>query len=442
MSFLINEEYKDDVQAIMEHEEAPVINDRYKKAVTAKLVENQMKFLKESSDQANVTGSAINNWEPVLVSMVRRAMPKVMAFDVAGVQPMTGPTGLIFAMRARYTSQTGTEALHNEANSGFSGTGTQAGDTSGFDRGHFQADDGATAADEADPTTSTSAGNAMTRSAGETLGTTSGGAWAEMAFSIEKTSVEAKTRALKAEYSRELQTDLKAIHGMDAEAELGTILSTEITAEIDREFLRTLNISAALGAGDKTVANRFNLAADTDGRWMVDRWKGLAFQIELEANAVAVATRRGKGNFVICSANVASALSMVGLLTDTPKFSAGLNVDVTGSTYAGVLNGRLKVYIDPYATVDYITVGYRGSNAWDAGIYYCPYVPLEMFRAIGEDSFQPKIGFKTRYGIVANPFAALVGGATINAQKAGKGLGQGENPYFRKFQVTNLDGLA
>lgn len=431
--FLINEEYKEGVDQIMESDKAPVITDRYKKAVTAKLVENQMKFIAESSDQANVTGSGINNWEPVLISMVRRAMPKVMAFDVAGVQPMNGPTSLIFAMRSRYTSQTGTEALHNEANSGFSGTGTQAGDTSGFAADAFGA---------GDPAASTSNGTAMTRAAGETLGTTSGGNWSEMAFSIEKTSVEAKTRALKAEYSRELQQDLKVIHGLDAEAELGTILSTEITAEIDREFLRTMNISAVLGSPNSTVANRFDLAADTDGRWMVDRWKGLAFQIELEANAVAVATRRGKGNFVVCSANVASALSMVGLLSDTPKYSAQLEVDVTGSTYAGLLNGRLKVYIDPYATIDYITVGYRGANAWDAGIYYCPYVPLEMVRAVGEDSFQPKIGFKTRYGMVANPFSALVSGGTINQEKAGKGLGQGENPYFRKFQVTNLSGLA
>lgn len=430
--FLIKEEFKEDVKGIMEHERAPAINGQYRKDVTAKLVENQMAFLLESADQANVTGTGVQNWDPILVSMVRRAMPKVMAFDVAGVQPMTGPTGLIFAMRSRYTSQTGTEALHNEANAGFSGTGANAGDTSGFALDAFGA---------GDPAAGTATGSAMTQAAGETLGTTSGGAWAEMAFSIERTNVVAATRALKAEYSRELQHDLKQIHGLSAETELATVLSTEIVSEMDREFLRKMNISAVLGALDATVASRFDLAADTDGRWMVDRWKGLAFQIELEANAVGVATRRGKGNFIVCSANVASALAMVGLLSDTPKFSAQLEVDVTGSTYAGVLNGRLKVYIDPYATVDYITVGYRGANAWDAGIYYCPYVPLEMVRAVGEDSFQPKIGFKTRYGIVANPFAALVGGGTINQEKAGKGLGQGENPYFRKFQVTNLNGL-
>lgn len=423
--YQIDESLQESVAAIMENEKAAPIDSQYRKDVTAKLIENQVGFLAESADQANVTGAGVSNFDPVLIPMVRRAMPKVMAFDIAGVQPMTGPTGLIFAMRSRYTNQTGSEAFMGEGNSAFSGAGAQAGDTSGFAQDAFGV---------GDPAAGTAAGDAMSRTAGEQLGTTSGGSFAEMAFSIEKTSVEANTRALKAEYSTELAHDLRKIHKMDAESELANILSTEIVAEIDRELLRKVNISAVIGADNTTTAGEYDIAADADGRWAVERWKGLIFQLELEANAIAIATRRGKGNTIWCSANVASALAMTTLLDYNPQLAAKLNVDVTGQTFAGILMGKFRVFVDPYATIDYVSVGYRGQNAWDAGVYYCPYVPLEMVRAVGEDSFQPKIGFKTRYGLVANPFAANTAGGA----KAGKGLGQGENPYFRKLRVKNV----
>jgi len=415
-------------QLLTDEKGAPLIKENYKKFVTATMLDNQIDFLKESAPPVNVTGSAIQNWDPVLIQMVRRATPQLMAFDIAGVQPMTGPTGLIFAIRSRYTSQTGDEALYNEANSAFSGTGTQAGDTSGF---------AADAFGTGDPATGTSAGTGMATSAAELLGTTSGTAWSEMAFSIEKTNVTATSRKLKATFSHEIAHDLRKIHGLDAETELGNILSTEIVAEQDREILRRLNISASLGCVTGTTSQYiYDVASDSDGRWLVERWKGLVFQMEKEANVIMKATRRGKANIVICSANVASALSMVGLLdsSNNPRFKGDLMVDETSSTYAGVLNARYKVYIDPFATIDYITMAYRGPNAWDAGIYYCPYVPLEMYRAVGEDSFQPRIGIATRYGIVANPFAAN----TATGEKTGKGLGQGENPYFRKFKVIGI----
>lgn len=425
--YKLDESTKPVVEKYMSDESAPAISEKYRENVTAKLIENQTKFLKEASaDQANVTGSGVANWDPILIKMVRRSAPKLMAFDLAGVQPMTGPTGSIFAMRARYTNQTGAQALHDEANTGFSGVGANAGDTSGFAADAFGV---------GNPAAGTATGTAMATSALETLGTESGGTFGEMAFTIERADVSAKGRALKAEYSTELAHDLRQIHGLDAEQELGNILSTEITAEIDRELLRTINISAKLGAQSATTAGLFDLTADSDGRWAVERWKGLAFQLELEANAVAKTTRRGKANRVICSANVASALAMAGILEHNPSYMAKLNVDETANTYAGVLLGRYAVYIDPYATIDYITVAYRGANAWDAGLYYCPYVPLELMRATGEHSFQPKIGFKTRYGIIANPYAATT---STGASKAGKGLGQGENEYFRKFAVGSL----
>lgn len=406
---------------------APIINEGYKQYVTAKLLDNELSYLKESAAPVNVTGAAVQNWDPVLIQMVRRATPQLMAFDIAGVQPMSGPTGLIFAIRSRYAAQNGNEALFNEADSAFSGTGTQAGDTSGFAADAFGA---------GDPAVGTSHGTGMATAAAELLGTTGSTPWAEMAFSIEKTSVTATSRKLKASFSHELAHDLKKVHGLDAEQELGSILSTEVVAEQDREMLRRVNISAVIGAQGLTKNGEFNISNDSDGRWMVERWKGLVYQMEKEANAIGVATRRGKANIVICSANVASALAMVGLLdTGTnPKFNANLNVDVTASTYAGVLNGRYKVYVDPFATIDYVTMAYRGANAWDAGIYYCPYVPMELYRTVGEDSFQPRIGIATRYGVVANPFSAN----TASGEKAGKGLGQGENEYYRKFRVTGL----
>lgn len=418
----INEELKADVEAIVENEKAPVINDQYRKDVTSKLVENQLKFLKESANPVNVTGAGVSNWDPVLINMVRRSAPKSIGFDIAGVQPMSGPTGLIFAMRSRYTNQTGTEANIAEPDSGFSGTGVaQVGDTSGFATIHFGA---------GDPTVGTSAEGGMTTATAEGLGTSGGTAWAEMAFSIESTQATAKSRALKASYTNELATDLRNVHGLDAEAELGTILSTEIVAEQDREILRTMNISAQIGAPNATVAGRFDIQADADGRWMVENFQSLAFQVDLESNAVGIATRRGRANFIVASSNVVSALSISKVLVG----GTALDSDVNGPLFAGTINGRIKVYVDPYATVDYITAGYRGANAWDAGLYVCPYVPLEMYRAVGEDSFSPVIGFKTRYDLVANPFAAN----TASGAKAGKGLGYEENPYFKKFQVTNI----
>lgn len=423
---------KEEIQKLIENEKFPEITSQYRKNVTERLLENQINFMKNineaagSAMPANTTGG-VANFDPVLVKMVRRSVPQLMAFDLLGVQPMTGPTGSIFAMRSRYSTQTGAEALYNEANSGFSGTGTQAGDTSGFATDAFGA---------GDPATGTSYGTGMTKAAGEALGVDGGTAWNEMAFSIERVDVSAKTRKLKAQFSRELQFDLKNIHGLDAETELANILSTEIIAETDREVIRTVNVSAVLGAKHAATPGLFDVAADSDGRWLVERFKGLLFQLEIEANEVAKATRRGRANRIICSSNVASALNMAGVLDYNPGYTANLAVDDTAQTYAGVLMGRYQVFIDPFATVDYITVGYRGANAWDAGIYYCPYLPLELYRTVGETTFNPIIGFATRYGVVANPFASH----TASAAKPGLGLGQGENQYFRKMKVTNITG--
>jgi hypothetical protein len=387
-----------------------------------------MESMNEASTDTTSQTSGVSNWDPILIRMVRRSMPQLMAFDLAGVQPMTGPTGSIFAMRARYATQTGDEALHDEARTGYTGTGANAGDTSGFAADAFGSDD---------PTTGTDYGTAMNLGTAEALGTASGTAWNEMTFSIERVDVSAKSRKLKASFSRELQHDLRQIHGMDAETELANILSTEIVAEQDRELLRTINVAATLGAQSAAVPGLFDLASDSDGRWLVEKFKGLLFELELEANAVAKSTRRGKANRVICSSNVGSALNMAGVLDYNPQLAANLDVDETSTTFAGVLLGRYQVHIDPYAIRDYITVGYKGGNAWDAGVYWCPYVPLEMYRAVGEDSFQPRIGFQTRYGVIANPFESTLANGSA---KAGAGLGQGENSYFRKFAVSNLTG--
>lgn len=425
-----NQLIKEKVQGLIESDKFPAIGNDYKRYVTERALENQINFLQSMNEDGSVGASSqtagVQNWDPVLIRMVRRSMPQLMAFDLAGVQPMSGPTGSIFAMRARYTNQTGAEALHDEANSAFSGTGTQSGDTSGFPADFLQTGDEAT-----------TYGTGMATADAEKLGTAGEDLWSEMSFSIERTDVSAKSRKLKASFTRELQHDLKQIHGLDAENELANILSTEITAEMDRELLRTINVSAVVGAQGKTQDGVFDLAADTDGRWLVEKFKGLLFQIELEANRVARETRRGKANRIICSANVASALNMAGVLQYNPNLAANLNVDETSTTFAGILLGRYQVHIDPYAIRDYITVGYKGTNAWDAGVYFCPYVPLEMVRAVGEESFQPRIGFQTRYGVKANPFMAKNANGT---SKAGEGLGQGENAYFRKFLVTNLQG--
>ena len=421
---------------ILEHPEVPEIKDSYRKAVTTVILENQEKALQEDAAMLaeaaplNSTGSPISNWDPILISLVRRAMPNLVAYDICGVQPMTGPTGLIFAMKARYNDYptvartSKTEALGiNEPDTGFSSAAnpTAAGPLSAQITDPF---------DTSTPSYEVTTGTGMTTATAEALGDSSSNSFAEMAFSIEKATVTAKSRALKAEYTMELAQDLKAIHGLDAEAELANILSSEILAEINREVVRTVNIQAKVGAAGTSTPGTFNLDVDANGRWSVEKFKGLLFQIEREANTIAKESRRGKGNMVLCSSDVASALAMSGVLDYAPALQTGLNVDDTGNTFAGVLNGRYKVYVDPYAGVDYLTVGYRGTNPYDAGLFYCPYVPLQMVRAVGENTFQPKIGFKTRYGMISNPFV----GSTPSDGLASAGT----NFYYRKMAVSNI----
>ena len=431
-------------QPIIEHADLPDIGDSHKKAVTAVCLENTEKSLKEDQGfgpaslleaaPTNATGSSIDNYDPVLISLVRRAMPNLVAYDLVGVQPMTGPTGLIFAMRSRYTSQSGAEAFYNEANTGFS---TQVDDVANTAPGGAEA--GNVGTQPTGNSTSYNFAGGMTTAKAEALGDSGSNAFAEMAFSIEKISVTAESRALKAEYSMELAQDLKAIHGLDAETELANILSTEILAEINREIVRTVNLVAVDGAQQNVAtAGSFDLDVDSNGRWMVEKFKGLMFQIEREANEIARGTRRGKGNIMLCSSDVASALQMAGVLDYTPALNSNnLQIDDTGNTFAGVLNGRIKVYIDPYfapsSGIHYMTVGYKGSSAFDAGLFYCPYVPLQMVRAVGEDTFQPKIGFKTRYGVVENPFAR--GTTALNANGA---LDDNANKYYRRVLVKNI----
>ena len=428
---------------VLDHDHLSPIKDPYKRSVTAILLENQEEaqaedrrqqgFLSESV-ATNSTGAGINNYDPILISLVRRALPNLIAYDVCGVQPMTGPTGLIFAMRSRYTSKSGTEALFNEPDTGFGSTNAGQ-NTSGF-----------IAQTGNDPVTNTlnsaayTISNGMTTAIAEQLGDVGQNAFAEMAFSIDKVTVTARSKALKAEYTMELAQDLKAIHGLEAETELANILSTEILAEINREVIRTIYRSATVGAQyGVTTAGTFNLDTDSNGRWSVEKFKGLIFQLEREANAISKATRRGKGNVLIVSSDVASALAMTGVLSYTPQLDANLNVDDTGSTYAGMLHGRMKVYIDPYfggssAGNELVTVGYKGTSPYDAGLFYCPYVPLQMVRAVDTGTFQPKIGFKTRYGMVANPFATTNGDGVVGDRNT---AGQA-NIYYRIFRVTNL----
>jgi len=415
-------------QPVLEHNDLPEIKDSYRKAVTTIILENQEKALREDrgflgeAAPTNATGASVDNWDPILISLVRRAMPNLIAYDIAGVQPMTGPTGLIFAMRSRYASQTGTESFYNEADSDFSGTGTQAGTNPAILNDT--------------PAGTYTNGTGMTTAAAEALGDSAGNSFAEMSFSIEKNSVEAKSRALKAEYTMELAQDLKAIHGLDAETELANILSGEILNEINREVVRTVYTSAKIGAqADTANAGIFDMDVDSNGRWSVEKFKGLMFQVEREANVIAQQTRRGKGNMIICSSDVASALQMAGQLDTSPALNNNLSVDDAGNTFAGVLNGRYKVYIDPYsanaAAKQFFVVGYKGTSPYDAGIFYCPYVPLQMVRAVGENTFQPKIGFKTRYGLTANPFA---GGAAVRSGV----ITANDNVYYRRVQVTNI----
>ena len=440
-------------QPILEHPELPKVTDSYKRAVTAVILENQERalredraFINESAPQNSTDASYVQNWDPILISLVRRAMPNLIAYDIAGVQPMTGPTGLIFAMRAKYASQNGTEALFNEADTDFSARNALGDSTLGGVDGLGGGQTGTNPALLNDsPAGAYTAQGGMATSTAEALGDTSNNSFSEMAFSIEKSTVTAKSRALKAEYTMELAQDLKAIHGLDAETELANILSSEILSEINREIVRTIYIVAEKGASantgtvNTTTEGVFDLDTDSNGRWSVERFKGLMFQVEREAKAIAQRTRRGKGNILITSSDVASALQMAGVLDYAPALNNNLQVDDTGNTFAGVLNGRYKVYIDPYsannAAKQYFVVGYKGSSQYDAGIFYCPYVPLQMVRAVGQDNFQPKIGFKTRYGIQANPFAENSGSGAAVINGAGN---INSNRYYRRVQVANI----
>ena len=440
----LSENYQKKWQPVLEHPDLPKITDTYKRAVTSVILENQERALKEDAQfmtetaPTNSTAGSVANWDPILISLVRRAMPNLIAYDIAGVQPMSGPTGLIFAMRSRFKASNGTEALFDEAESQFSAAKTTA-DVPGSAGTSSAGETNPAVLNDSSPGAYTAEGG-MTTATAEALGDSGNNSFAEMAFSIEKSTVTAKSRALKAEYTMELAQDLKAIHGLDAESELANILSAEILAEINREVVRTIYVNSEKGAQtDTTTAGIFDLDTDSNGRWSVERFKGLMFQLERDANAIAQRTRRGKGNVIICSSDVASALQMAGVLDYTPALNNNLAVDDTGNTFAGVLNGRFKVYIDPYSangsSKQFYVVGYKGTSPYDAGMFYCPYVPLQMVRAVGQDTFQPKIGFKTRYGLQANPFAEA--GSGDNAVVNGSGAAN-SNRYYRKVQITNL----
>ena len=438
----LSEELEQKWAPVLEHKDLQDIKDPYRKAVTAMILENQEQemakesaMLTEAAPTNSIGGGNVGSYDPILISLVRRAMPNLIAYDIAGVQPMNMPTGLIFAMRANYSSMGGTEAQFNEANTAFTSTAAD-GDNGGVYTDPANTNPVSAAALAANNIFGV--GYGMTTAQGEALGDAADNAFAEMAFQIDKVTVTARTRALKAEYTLELAQDLKAVHGLDAETELANILSTEILAEINREVVRTIYRTATVGAQTgTTTAGTFDLDTDSNGRWSVEKFKGLIFQIERECNAIARSTRRGKGNIVIVSSDVASALSMAGVLDYTPALNANLNVDDTGSTFAGTMHGRIKVYIDPYfggtANGDeLVCVGYKGTSAYDAGLFYCPYVPLQMVRAVGENTFQPKIGFKTRYGMVSNPFATS-GGAGATDDRTNNA-----NIYYRIFRVRNL----
>jgi len=434
---------------VLEHPDLPRIEDSYKRAVTTLILENQEKalkedrgFLGETAPVNSMGGGQMDTWDPILISLVRRAMPNLIAYDVCGVQPMTGPTGLIFAMRSSFLSQDGAEALVGEAMPGQTGASNQnsAGDIGGGDVGSTETNP---AVLNDSPVGTYTSATGMTTAQGEALGDSSDNAFAQMAFSIEKSTVTAVTRALKAEYTMELAQDLKALHGLDAETELSNILSSEILAEINREVIRSLYVTAVKGAQvNTTTAGIFDLDTDSNGRWSVEKFKGLMFAIERDANAIGQQTRRGKGNIIICSADVASALQMAGVLDYTPALSNNLNVDDTTTTFAGTMNGRYKVYVDPYAAnvaaSQYYVVGYKGTSPYDAGFFYCPYVPLQMVRAVGENSFQPKIGFKTRYGLAANPFAAAGAVAAADTVNTDASLDANTNAWYRRVKVSNL----
>jgi hypothetical protein len=450
----LNEQIQNKWKSVLEHSDLPAIADPHRRAVTAMVLENTERAMRDNASvgvsqsllaeaPTNAAGTGgftagadatgpVAGFDPILISLVRRALPNLIAYDICGVQPMTAPTGLIFAMRSRYANQAGTEAFYNEADTAFSTLTGANSAVIGADQVGTDFANGAAGGLAANGLYNYAQG--MTTGQAEALGSAaSNTSFAEMAFSIEKVAVEAKTRALKAEYSLELAQDLKAVHGLDAEAELSNILAAEILAEINREVVRTVNVTAKRGSLEGTTTQGiFDLDVDSSGRWSVEKFKGLMFHIEREANGIAKDTRRGKANLLICSSDVASALQMAGVLDYTPALNSNqLNIDDTGATFAGVLNGRFRVYIDPYAGSNYMTVGYKGSNAFDAGLFYCPYVPLQMVRAVDQDTFQPKIGFKTRYGMVANPFA----------EGSAQGLGrliEDSNVYYRRTIVRNL----
>ena len=440
----LTENLQEKWQPVLEHPDLPKIGDAYKRAVTTVILENQEKavredsaFMTEAAPTNSVAGGGVNNWDPVLISLVRRAMPNLIAYDICGVQPMTGPTGLIFAMKSKYISQDGPEALFDEANTEFSSDNATT-DNAGAS-GDAQSGTNPGTLNDSSAVYTTSSG--MTTAAAEALGDASTNAFAEMAFSIDKVTVTARSRALKAEYTMELAQDLKAIHGLDAETELANILSTEILAEINREVVRTIYGHAKAGAQvNTTTAGTFDLDTDSNGRWSVEKFKGLLYQLERDANAIGQQTRRGKGNIIICSADVASALQMAGVLDYAPALNTNLNVDDTGNTFAGVLNGKFKVYVDPYSAnvsaKQFYVAGYKGTSPYDAGLFYCPYVPLQMVRAVGQDSFQPKIGFKTRYGMVQNPFATSNGAGALDV--AGAVAAGDQNLYYRRVLVNNI----
>ena len=461
---MYNQEYLQEKWApLLDYDGMDPIKDSHRRMVTAVLLENQEKALREEKEflsEAAPTnsvgatgyqsggGQTVAGFDPVLISLIRRSMPNLVAYDLAGVQPMNGPTGLIFAMRSRYATQDGTEALFNEADTSFAGQNNSGNLTNGFTGGSvgFGTTGGTGLTDASNPAalnpegsqtaTTYPVGQGMRTDDAEALGDATDNAFNEMAFSIEKVTVTAKSRALKAEYSLELAQDLKAIHGLNAEAELANILSTEILAEINREVIRTIYKVAEAGAQTNVAtAGQFDLDIDSNGRWSVEKFKGLLFQIERDANAIAQRTRRGKGNIILTSADVASALTMAGVLDYTPALNANLQVDDTGNTFAGTINGKYRVYIDPFASnsaaLQYYCVGYKGTSPYDAGLFYCPYVPLQMVRAVGENTFQPKIGFKTRYGMVANPFAE-------GTDQAFGAIKAGTNRYYRRVSVKNL----
>jgi hypothetical protein len=440
----LTENLQEKWQPVLEHPDLPKIEDSYKRAVTTVILENQEKavredasFISEAAPTSNTTSAS--NWDPVLISLVRRAMPNLIAYDVCGVQPMTGPTGLIFAMRSRYSTNSGTEALYNEANTEFSSDNATTDNPTAS--GDAQASSNPAILNDSPSAGTYTTSSGMTTAGAEALGDASTNAFAQMAFSIDKVTVTARSRALKAEYTMELAQDLKAIHGLDAETELANILSSEILAEINREVVRSIYGHAKAGAQvNTTTAGIFDLDTDSNGRWSVEKFKGLLYQLERDANAIGQQTRRGKGNIIICSADVASALQMAGVLDYAPALATNLNVDDTGNTFAGVLNGKFKVYVDPYSAnvhaSQFYVAGYKGTSPYDSGLFYCPYVPLQMVRAVGQDNFQPKIGFKTRYGMVQNPFATTRGTGVLDVSGAVGAADQ--NMYYRRVKVTNI----